>query len=49
MNTFDRKHLHSRIVDAGSLDRGKRHYWGHRRGDYGFYKSADLIEMNELR
>lgn len=37
MNIYDAKRLHSRIVESESLDKGKRHYWGHSRGDYGFY------------
>lgn len=30
-------------------DRGRKHYWGYERGDYGFYQSEDQEQMKSLK
>lgn len=30
-----------RILDVITLDKGKKHFWGDVKGDYGFLQSSD--------
>lgn len=32
-----------------SPDRGRKHYWGYDRGDYGFYQSEDQEHMRSIK
>lgn len=32
-----------------SPDRGRKHYWGYERGDYGFYQSEDQEHMRSIK
>ena len=32
-------------MEMPTSDRGKKHYWGHELGNYGFYESEHLKEL----
>ena len=34
-------HREHRILDVITLDKGKKHFWGDVKGDYGFLQSSD--------
>ena len=46
-NAKELDHLRKELAIA--LDKGKRHYWGDERGDYGFYSSDDQRCMKKAR
>lgn len=42
-----RKPNRSRTIDLVQNDRGKKHFWTNKRGDYGFVSNFDLYRFDQ--